>query len=47
MHINETIKFKPNYSPEVELVLGDGFSFQWSDEDEDGGQNLNKLSKLA
>jgi len=30
------IKFKPKYSPEIELVLGDEFSFQRSGTDEDG-----------
>lgn len=34
--MNKIIKFKPLYSPEIELVLGDGFSFQWAGKDEDG-----------
>jgi len=36
MNKKEKIKFKPTYSDEVELVLGDEFSFQWSGKDEDG-----------
>jgi hypothetical protein len=34
MKTTEVIKFKPTYSPEVELVLGDNFSFQWAGKDE-------------
>ena len=36
MQLNEIIKFKPHYSPEVELILGDSFTFTWSGEDEEG-----------
>lgn len=36
MKIEDIIKFKPRYSPEVNLVLGDGFTFQWSGEDGEG-----------
>ena len=36
MNKSEIIKFKPRYSPEVELFLGDQFTFQWAGEDEDG-----------
>lgn len=35
MKLTDTIKFKPKYSPEIELILGDGFNFQWAGEDED------------
>lgn len=34
--MSKIIKFKPLYSPEIELVLGDGFSFQRAGKDEDG-----------
>jgi hypothetical protein len=34
MQLNEIIKFKPHYSPEVELILGDNFTFCWSGKDE-------------
>lgn len=34
--MTEIIKFKPLYSPEIELVLGDGFDFQWAGTCEDG-----------
>lgn len=41
------IKFKPDYSPEVELILGDGFSFQRAGKDEDGDWvMLNDLAEV-
>lgn len=46
--MNKIIKFKPLYSAEIELVLGDGFSFQCSGKDEDGNFVMhNNLAEVV
>ena len=38
--MNKTIKFTPLFCPEVELAIGDVFSFQCSGIDEDGNEEM-------